>query len=59
VKTDVAGDKVAKARWTAAQEKAVAGAKATGQIIHIHPYQAIAVAFGIGALVGFLFARQN
>lgn|SRR5689334_11600890 len=39
------------------REKAVEGAKATDQAVREHPYQAIAVAFGIGALIGCLIAR--
>ena len=70
--TDVAGEKVAEARkrltaalekgretWESVQEKAVEGAKATDQVIREHPYQALGVAFGIGALVGFLVSRRN
>jgi ElaB/YqjD/DUF883 family membrane-anchored ribosome-binding protein len=69
---DVAGDKVAAARKQLAmaiekgretlqtvQEKAAAGAKATDQIIHNHPYRAIAVGFGVGALIGYLLRRRN
>jgi ElaB/YqjD/DUF883 family membrane-anchored ribosome-binding protein len=41
------------------QEKAVAGAKATDQIIRSHPYQSIGVALGVGALIGFLLSRRN
>lgn len=70
--TDVAGEKVAEARkrltaaiekgketWNNVQEKAVEGAKATDEMIREHPYQAIGVAFGVGAIVGFLFSRRN
>jgi ElaB/YqjD/DUF883 family membrane-anchored ribosome-binding protein len=45
--------------WNAVQEKAVAGAKATDQVIRDHPYQAIGVALGVGALIGFLLSRRN
>jgi ElaB/YqjD/DUF883 family membrane-anchored ribosome-binding protein len=41
------------------QEKAIAGAKATDQVIRDHPYQSIGVALGVGALVGFLLSRRN
>lgn len=70
--TDVAGEKVAEARkrltvaiergkeaWENVQERAVAGAKATDQVIRDHPYQAIGVAFGVGALIGFLISRRD
>ena len=45
--------------WNDVQEKAVAGAKATDQVIRDHPYQSIGIAFGIGALIGFLLSRRN
>jgi ElaB/YqjD/DUF883 family membrane-anchored ribosome-binding protein len=43
----------------ALQSKAVAGAKATDESIREHPYYAIGVALGVGALIGFLLARRN
>lgn len=39
------------------KEKAVEGAKATDQAVHEHPYQAAGIAFGAGALLGYLVAR--
>lgn len=70
--TDVAGDKVAEARkrlavaiekgretWSKVQEKAVEGAKAADKSIRDHPYQAIGIAIGVGAVIGFLLARRN
>lgn len=69
---EVAEDKVVAARerlanalehgreaWGTVQERAVAGAKATDKAIRTHPYQSIGIAFGIGALVGFLLTRRN
>ena len=41
------------------QEKAVAGARATDEVIREHPYQSIGVAFGVGLLVGVLAIRRN
>ncbi|MGD1087792.1 MAG: DUF883 family protein [Verrucomicrobiota bacterium] len=41
------------------QEKAMAGAKAADQVIRDHPYQAIGVALGLGALIGILISRRN
>ncbi len=41
------------------QDKAVAGAKATDQVIRDHPYQSIGVALGVGALFGYLISRRN
>ena len=68
---DVAGEKVsdARKRLAAALEsgkeiygrvkaKAVEGAKAADEAVHEHPYQAIGIAFGVGAIVGYLVARR-
>jgi ElaB/YqjD/DUF883 family membrane-anchored ribosome-binding protein len=68
---DVAGEKVGEARRRLAaalesgqelcgrvRDKAVAGAKATDEAVREHPYRAIGIALGVGALVGFLFARR-
>ena len=67
---EVAGEKVADARkrLTAALEsgkeicgrvraKAVESAKATDEVVRAHPYQAIAIGVGVGALLGFVAAR--
>jgi ElaB/YqjD/DUF883 family membrane-anchored ribosome-binding protein len=48
-----------KEAWNVVQEKAVAGAKATDQVIRDHPYQSLGVALGVGALIGFLLSRRN
>jgi len=69
---DVAGEKVGEARkrLAAALEKAkemagdlrdktVAGAKATDKAINEHPYQAMAIAMGMGALIGYLLGRKG
>ena len=69
---DVAGDKVGEARKRLAaalergrqiasrvKEKAVAGARATDEAVHAHPYQAIAIGVGVGLLVGYLLARRS
>ena len=68
---DVAGDKVAEARKRLAaalergkaicgraREKVVEGAKAADEAVHEHPYQAIAIGVGVGAILGFLVARR-
>jgi len=68
---DVAGDKVAEARKRLAaalergkeicartREKVVQGAKAADEAVHEHPYQAIAIGVGVGAIIGYLLARK-
>ena len=68
---DVAGEKVSEARKRLAaalesgkeiygrvREKAVEGVKAADQTVRENPYQAIAIAFGVGAVIGFLAARR-
>src|SRR5579862_3513272 len=68
---DVAGEKVGEARKRLAaalergreiagcvRDKAVEGAKAADEAVREHPYQAIGIALGVGALVGFLAARR-
>jgi ElaB/YqjD/DUF883 family membrane-anchored ribosome-binding protein len=69
---EVAEDKVVAARerlatalehgreaWDGMQERAIAGAKAADRAIHKHPYPAIGVAFGFGALLGYLLTRRG
>lgn len=69
---DVAGEKVSEARKRLAaalesgreiygrvRDKAVEGVKVADQTVQEHPYEAIGIAFGIGALVGFLLARRS
>jgi ElaB/YqjD/DUF883 family membrane-anchored ribosome-binding protein len=69
---DVAGEKVGEARKRVAaafekaremagdlRDKAVAGAKATDKAVNEHPYQAMAIAMGVGALIGFLVGRKS
>ena len=68
---DVTGEKVQETRkrltialergkeiYGRARDKAVEGAKAADEAVHEHPYQAIAIGVGIGAIIGFLIARQ-
>src|SRR5579872_3618027 len=67
---DVAGEKVGEARKRLAgalengrqifgrvREKAVEGAKVADQTVRANPYQAIAIALGVGAVMGYLAAR--
>ena len=37
----------------------VEGAKAADRAVHEHPYEAIGIAFAVGALVGYLLARRS
>jgi ElaB/YqjD/DUF883 family membrane-anchored ribosome-binding protein len=68
---DVAGENVSEARRRLAdaldsgkelygrvRDKAVEGAKVADDAVHEHPYQAIGIALGVGALIGFLAARR-
>jgi ElaB/YqjD/DUF883 family membrane-anchored ribosome-binding protein len=68
---DVAGEKVGDARKRLAaalesakeiagnvRDKAIAGAKATDEAVREHPYQAIAIGVGVGAVLGYLIARR-
>ena len=68
---DVAGEKVGEARKRLAaalesgkriygrvKEKAVDSAKAADQTVRENPYQAMAVALGVGAVIGYLIARR-
>ena len=68
---DVAGEKVSEARKRLAaalengkeiygrvREQAVEGARAADEAVHEHPYQAIAIGVGVGALIGYLVARR-
>jgi ElaB/YqjD/DUF883 family membrane-anchored ribosome-binding protein len=68
---DVAGEKVSEARQRLAaalesgkeiygrvREKAVDGVKAADEVVHEHPYKAIGIAFGVGALIGYLVSRR-
>jgi len=68
---DVAGEKVTEARkrlaaalergkqiCACARNKAIQGAKAADEAVHEHPYQAIAIGVGVGAVLGYLLARR-
>jgi ElaB/YqjD/DUF883 family membrane-anchored ribosome-binding protein len=45
--------------YGAARTKVVAGAKYTDETIRQYPYQSLAVALGIGVLIGALIRRNN
>src|SRR5271169_733926 len=68
---DVAGEKVGEARKRLAaaldsakdvagrvRDKAGEGAKAADEAVREHPYQAIAIGVGVGAILGYLVARR-
>lgn len=68
---DVAGEKVSEARkrlsaaldrgremYGRARERAIEGAKVADEAVHEHPYQAIAIGVGVGALLGYLITRR-
>jgi ElaB/YqjD/DUF883 family membrane-anchored ribosome-binding protein len=42
-----------------ARQKVVAGAKATDETIRSHPYESLAIALGIGVLLGALIRRSG
>jgi ElaB/YqjD/DUF883 family membrane-anchored ribosome-binding protein len=48
-----------KQTWNNVQEKAIAGAKATDQVIRDNPYKALGIALGVGAIIGYLLRRRN
>ena len=68
---DVAGERVGEARKRLAaaletakeiasrvRDKAVEGAKVADHAVHEHPYKALGIAFGVGAVIGYLLARR-
>jgi len=69
---DVAGDKVGEARnrlaaalesgkeiYGRVRDKAVQGAKAADQTVRENPYQAMVIALGVGAVIGYLVTRRR
>ena len=70
--TDVAGEKVAEARkrlgaalengkelYGRVRDKAVEGARVADQTVRENPYQAMGIAFGVGALIGYVLSRRS
>ena len=45
--------------YDGAKKKVVAGAKCTDATIREHPYQSLAVALGVGVIVGALIVRRS
>lgn len=48
----------AKQSYAGLRERAADGAKVADQTVREHPYEAIAIAFGVGALVGMAVTRR-
>ena len=63
--TELAEDKMieaikrGKAVWKNARTKTIAGAKAADTVIRDNPYRSLAIAAGVGGLLGFLLARRK
>jgi ElaB/YqjD/DUF883 family membrane-anchored ribosome-binding protein len=70
--SEVADEKIAAARerladalasgkqtYARLQQRVTEGAKVADQAVRTHPYQSIAVGFGIGILVGMLISRRE
>jgi len=70
--SEIADEKVAAARkrlgealeagmetYEVLQERVVKGAKMADKTVRDHPYQSIGIAFGIGAVIGYLVSRRN
>src|SRR3984957_17232765 len=68
---DVAGDKVGEARnrlaaalengkeiYGRVRDKAVEGAKVADKTVRENPYQAVVIALGVGAVIGYLVTRR-
>ena len=45
--------------YSTAKQRTIAGAKLTDATIRANPYQSIAIAAGVGLVVGFLFGRRK
>jgi ElaB/YqjD/DUF883 family membrane-anchored ribosome-binding protein len=45
--------------YSGARKKVIAGAQCTDQAIRENPYQALAIAAGVGVLVGVLLGRRS
>ena len=41
------------------QQKVVRGAKIADKTVRDHPYQSMAIAFGVGAIIGYLVSRRD
>ena len=72
VTKDVADEKIVAARkrlnaalesgkhtYADLREKVADGAKAADKTVRDHPYESIAIAFGIGAILGYVLSRRK
>lgn len=57
-KLELARDQLAEA-YGRARKSVVAGAKYTDETIRTHPYQSLAIALGVGVLIGALIRRDR
>ena len=48
-----------KAAWNRVHDRATDGAHATDRVIRRHPYQALTIALGVGAVLGILASRRH
>lgn len=48
-----------KAVWTRVQDRAIDGVHATDRVIRSHPYQAMTIALGVGAVLALLTSRRH
>jgi ElaB/YqjD/DUF883 family membrane-anchored ribosome-binding protein len=68
---DAAGEKVGEARkrltatldsgkkmYGRVRDQALDGARATDELVQDHPYEAIGIALGVGAIIGYVAARR-
>lgn len=42
-----------------ARDRLSAGARSADEVVHTHPYYAMAAALGVGVLIGFLIGRRG
>jgi len=48
-----------KQAYSRVRDQAMQGAKAADECVHRHPYRAIGLAFGVGAILALLLARRS
>jgi len=44
--------------WTRVKDRAIEGAHTTDRVIRSHPYRAMTIALGVGAVIGLLASRR-